>query len=117
MVMFCLMTRRMINLVRLILDFILSVVNAERRRYATLPYGMFLTRVFTRAQLPIDGQKANNKRPTITMKTFSALGLNPQTPKKEKEKKKQREKEKKEKKRKEVSHPFLKKEEPAREGC
>ena len=43
MVMFGLMTRRRINLVRLILDFILSTVNTERRRHATLPYNMFLT--------------------------------------------------------------------------
>ena len=49
MVMFYLMTRRNINLVRLILDFILAAVNAEKRRLATLPYGMFLTRVFIRA--------------------------------------------------------------------
>ena len=49
MVVFCLMTKRRINLVKLILDFILSAAYAERRRHATLPYGMFLTRVFRRA--------------------------------------------------------------------
>ena len=74
-VMFCLITRRRINLVRLIMDFILLAVNVERRRHATLPYGMFLTRVFIRAQLLIDRHRAETKRPTTTMKTFSALGL------------------------------------------
>ena len=49
MVMFCLMTRRRINLVRLIMDFIVAAVNVEKKRHATLPYGMFLTRVFVRA--------------------------------------------------------------------
>ena len=53
MAVFCLMTKRRINLVRL--DFILAVVNAERRRYATLPYGMLLTKVFIKAQLHVDG--------------------------------------------------------------
>ena len=47
--MFCLMTKKMIKLVRLILDFILVVVNAKRRRHPTLPYGMLLIRVFIRA--------------------------------------------------------------------
>ena len=65
-----------------------------------LSYDMFLTSVFTRAQLPIDGHKADNKRLTTTMKTFSALGLKPQALEKEKkkEKKKKKEKEKEEKK-------------------
>ena len=49
MVMFCLMTKRRINLVRLILDFILSTMDVARRSHAALPYGIFLTRVFTRA--------------------------------------------------------------------
>ena len=49
MVMFCLMTRRRINLVRLTLDFILSTINVERMRHATLTYGMFLTKVFIQA--------------------------------------------------------------------
>ena len=53
MVMFCLMTRRRINPVRLIIDFIIAAVSVERRRYATLPYGMFLVRVFIRTQLPL----------------------------------------------------------------
>ena len=55
MVIFYLMTKRRINLVRLILDFILVAINAKRRRHATLPYGIFLTRVFIRAQLSLDG--------------------------------------------------------------
>ena len=83
---------------RLILDFILSAINAERRRHAILPYGIFLTRVFIRAQLLIEGHRAKTKRPTTTMKTFSALGMKPQAPVKEKEKEK--EEKKKEKKRK-----------------
>ena len=78
MVMFCLITRRRINLMRLILDFMALTVNAKRRRYAIVLYSMFLTRVFRRAQLSIDGHKADNKCPTITMKSFFALGLKPQ---------------------------------------
>ena len=49
MVMFYLMTSRRINLVRLILHFIISVVGTERRRHATLPYGMFLRKVLIKA--------------------------------------------------------------------
>ena len=77
MVMFCLMNRRRINLVRLILDFILSAMDVTRRSQAALPYGMFLTRVVTRGQLPFDGHRVDNKCPAITMKTFSALGMKP----------------------------------------
>ena len=54
MVMFCLMIRRRINLVRFILDYTLSAIDAARRSHAALPYGMLLTRVFIRAQLYID---------------------------------------------------------------
>ena len=61
MVMFYLMTRRKINLVRLILNFIISVIGAERRRHATLPYGMFLTRVFNKSQLPLDGERCGRR--------------------------------------------------------
>ena len=77
MVMFCLRTRRMINLVRLILDFIIFAIGVERRKHATLPYGIFLTKVFIKAQLPLDGEKRAKHRLTITMKTFLALGLKP----------------------------------------
>ena len=98
MVMFCLMTRRRINLIKLILDFILAAVNAERRNHATFPYGMFLTKAFIRAQLPLDGHKAETKRATTIMKTFSALGLKPQGQEKEKEKEKKKEKEEEKKK-------------------
>ena len=101
MVMFCLMTRRKINLVRLILDLILITIHAERKRLATLPYDMFLTRVFIRAQLAIDGHETDHKRPTTTMKTFLALRLKPQE--KVKEKDKEKEKEKKDKKKKDSS--------------
>ena len=97
MVMFFLMTRRRINLVRLILDFMALAMNVERRRHTTLPYGMFLTRVFRKVQLPINGHRADNKRSTTTMKTFSALGLKPKDQELEKEKKKKEEKEEKKK--------------------
>ena len=49
MVMFYLMTRRKINLVRLILDYMLFAIDEERRSHAAMPYGMLLTRVFARA--------------------------------------------------------------------
>ena len=77
MVMFCLMTRRIINLVNLILDFILATINAEWRRHATLPYLTFLTKLFIRVQSPLDGYRADNKRAATTMKTFLDLGLKP----------------------------------------
>ena len=51
-VMFYLMTKRRINLVRLILDFIITSVGAKRKKHASLPYNMFLTRVFNKAQVP-----------------------------------------------------------------
>ena len=38
----------------------------------------------------MDGHKADNKRPTTTMKTFSALGLKPHAPEKEKKKDKKK---------------------------
>ena len=49
MVMFCLMTRRRINLIRLILDYMLTTIDDLRRSHATLPYGMLLIRIFPRA--------------------------------------------------------------------
>ena len=85
MVIFYLTTRKKINFLRLKLDFILDAVGAERRKHTTLLYDMFLTRVFIKAQLPLDGQKPDKKRPTTIMKTFSALGLKPQIHEKEKE--------------------------------
>ena len=45
MVMFYLQTWRRFNLVRLILDFIISSVHTDRRRHFTLPYGLLMTRV------------------------------------------------------------------------
>ena len=51
-----------------------------------LLYGLFLTKVFIKAQLPLDGERCDQKRPTTTMKTFSVLGLKPQVQKTEKEK-------------------------------
>ena len=74
-------------MVRLILDFILTTVNVESKSHTNVPYGMFLTRVFIRANCRwID--RANNKHPITTMKTFSALGLKPHALEKEKEDKK-----------------------------
>ena len=64
------------------------MVNVEKRRHATLPYNIFLTRVFIKAQLPLDGHKADNKQPITIMKTFSMLGLKPQAQEKEKDKEK-----------------------------
>ena len=46
--------------------------------------------------MPIEGHRADNKCPTITMKTFSALGLKPQGQEKKKEKKKEEEERKEE---------------------
>ena len=75
MVMFCQMTRRRLNLIRLILDCMLTAINDSRRSHATLPYGMLLTRIFARAQLPVNGHRKDEKHLTTTKKTFSAMGL------------------------------------------
>ena len=93
MVMFCLITKRRINLIRLILDYMLSVIDVARRSHATLSYGMLLTQVFMRAQLLVDGHRKDEKRPTTTKKTFSTMGLKPQGPEKEEKKKKKIEEE------------------------
>ena len=77
MVMFYLMTKRKINLVRMILDFIITTIGAQKKKHATLPYGMFLTPVFINAQYPLNSEKANPKHPASMMKTFQALGLKP----------------------------------------
>ena len=97
-VIFCLMTKRRINLVRSILDYTLSAIDAARRSHAVLPYGMLFTHVFTRAQLPVDGHRKDEKCPTTTMKTFTAMGLKLQGLKKEEKKKKKEEAKKEEKK-------------------
>ena len=83
MIVFYLMTKRRINIMRVILHFIISTVGVERRRHATLAYGMFHTKIFIKAQLPLDGEICDKKRPTTTMKTFSALGLKPKDKEKE----------------------------------
>ena len=62
---------------------------------------MLLTRVFTRAQLPIGGHRKDDKCPVTTMKTFSAMGLKPQGLEKEEKKKKKEEEKKREKKKRE----------------
>ena len=56
--------------------------------------------LFIKAQLPIEEHKAKTKRPTITMKTFSTLGLKPQAQEKKKEEKKEKKKENKKDKKK-----------------
>ena len=95
MVMFCPMTKRRINPIRLILDYMLLAIDAARRSHAALSYGILLTQVFMRAQLPVDGHKKDDKCPITTQKTFSAMGLKPQgLEKKEKKKKKKEEKKK-----------------------
>ena len=76
-VMFCLMIRRKINLIRLILYYILSAIDDARRSHVAMACGMLLIRVFTRAQLPVDGYRKDEKCLTTTMKTFSAMGLKP----------------------------------------
>ena len=96
MVMFCLMTRRRINLVRLVSDYMLSAIDEARKSHVAVPYGMLLTKVFARAQLPIDGQRKDEKCLTTTKKTFSTMGLKLQDldiegKKKEKKKEKGRE--------------------------
>ena len=100
MVMFCLMTKRRINLIRLILDYMLSVIDVARRIHTTLPYGILLIQVFMRPQLLVDGHREDEKHPTTTKKTFSAMGLKPQGPEKEQIKKKKKVEKKKDPKKK-----------------
>ena len=70
-----------------------------------MPNGMLLTLVFGRAQLPIDGHRKDEKCPTTTKKTFSAMGLKLQGPEIEEKKKKKEEEEKKKKKKEEKNEP------------
>ena len=62
-----------------------------------MPYGMLLTCVFARMQLPVDGHRKDEKCPTTTKETFFAMGLKFQglDTKGEKKKKKKGEEEKK----------------------
>ena len=84
--MFYLMAKRRINLVRLILDFIIiASISAKKKKRASLPYGMFLTKVLNKAQLPLAGERSDDKRPTTTMKTFCAIGLKSKSQDKKKE--------------------------------
>ena len=62
-----------------------------------MPYGMLLTCVFSRAQLPVDGHRKDEKYPATTKKTFFAMGLKLQGPEIEGKKKKKEEEEKKKK--------------------
>ena len=84
------MTKRRINMIRLILDYMLSVIDAARMSHDALSYSMLLTQVFMRAQPPIDGHKKDEKCLTTTKKTFSAIGLKPQGLEKEEKKKKKK---------------------------
>ena len=93
MVMFCLMTRRRINLVRKILDYMLLAIDEARKSHAATPYDMLLTRVFGKVQLPVDGHKKDEKHLTTTKKTFSAMGLKLEGPSTEGEKKKKKKEE------------------------
>ena len=83
MVMFCLMSKKRINLVRLILDFIIAAVGVEKKKHASLPFGMFLNCVVNKAQFHLNGERADFNRHTTTTKTFQALGLKPQAQEKE----------------------------------
>ena len=83
------MTKRKINLGS-ILDFIIVVVSTEKKKHVSLPYGIFLTRVFNKAQFPLAREGFDNKRLMTIMKTLQALGLNPQALKKKKETKKKK---------------------------
>ena len=102
---------------------------------ATLPYDMFLTRVLIRAQLPLDGHRADNKRPTSTMKNLLCTRIETLSSRKgERRRAKRRrmllqllwcpalkrpgpthEGKKKKKGDKRASYPFLRKEGPTRE--
>ena len=97
---------------RLILDFIVSSFHTERRRHFNLPYGMLLTRIFERAQLPIRGHRLDDSRPIATVDTFINQGLKPKDPEKKTKKKKKGSKpsdKKKQKKRSKKSlYPLLK---------
>ena len=94
MVMFCLL----INLIKLILDYMLTAIDDSRRRHTALPYGMLLICIFARAQLPINDHRKDEKCPTTTNKTFSTMGLKFQDPDIEGEKQKRRRKRKRKKK-------------------
>ena len=81
----------------------------QERVMPLLPYGMLLTRVFMRAQLPSGGHRKDDKCPATTMKTFSSMGLKPQGLEKEEKKKKKEEEKKREKKKGEKKKDLRKK--------
>ena len=64
-----------------------------------MPYGMLLTRVFARGQLPVDGHRKDEKCPATTKKIFFAMGLKFQGPEMEEKKKKKMKREKRRKRR------------------
>ena len=89
------------------MDYMLLAIDEARMSHVTMPNGMLLTRVFARAQFPIDGHRKDEKCPATTKKTFSTMGLKLQGPdtEREKKKKKKEEEEKKKKKKGEKKEP------------
>ena len=80
-------------MIRLILDYIFAAFDLARSSYATLPYGMVLTRIFQRGQLSVDDHRKDEKHPVTTMKTFTTMGLKPQAQEEGRKKKKKEERE------------------------
>ena len=64
------------------------------------PMECFLHASFARTLLPVDGHKKDEKRPTTTKNTFSAMELKFQDPDTEQEKQKKKKEEEEKKKRK-----------------
>ena len=74
MALYCVMTRRKINLDKLIMDHYLSTIERDKRKNVGLPYGKYLTGAFNVFDLNIEGEKVHDIRRKTTWKTFTMLG-------------------------------------------
>ena len=72
---------------KLILDFIISAVGAEKKETCNTLY-LVSHQGTHQSTTSLDGERCDKKRPTTTIKTFSTLGLKPKDKEKEKESKK-----------------------------
>ena len=65
-------------MVRLALDFTLAAVNAERKRHATIPYGIFLIRVFVGGS--VANRWAQSRQETTNINNEDLFNLGSETP-------------------------------------
>lgn len=71
---FYVMTKRRVNLNRLIMHYLLFVIKGDKKKNNWHPYGMLLIRVFKHLKLPLVGERIDDSRSVMSTKTFSMLG-------------------------------------------